>query len=95
MIRPLFGSIGRGEFYRSPNGLQTPCKQLLLERVGGTKIVATLGPASGGEAVLRELVCAGADVFRLNLSHGTREEHRTRIRALCAIREVFGIHVSG
>jgi len=95
MIRPLFGSIGRGEFYRSPNGLQTPCKQLLLERVGGTKIVATLGPASGGEPVLRELVGAGADVFRLNLSHGTREEHRTRICSLCAIREVFGIQVSG
>lgn len=55
-----------------------------------TKIVATLGPASGSEAVLRELFHAGADVFRLNLSHGTREEHRARIRAVRAIREELG-----
>src|SRR3954463_15962361 len=40
------------------------------------KIMATLGPASRDEAVLRELVRAGVDLFRLNLSHGTQEQHR-------------------
>jgi pyruvate kinase len=42
------------------------------------KIVATLGPASSGEAVLRGLIRAGVDLFRLNLSHGTHDEHHLR-----------------
>lgn len=40
-----------------------------------TKIIATLGPASASETVLRELVAAGVDVFRLNFSHGTHDSH--------------------
>jgi pyruvate kinase len=44
-----------------------------------TKIVATLGPASDSPEVLRELMLAGVNVCRLNLSHGTHEEHAQRI----------------
>jgi len=44
-----------------------------------TKIIATLGPASAGETVLRELIAAGVDVFRLNFSHGTHESHAVAI----------------
>jgi pyruvate kinase len=40
-----------------------------------TKIVATIGPASRDPGILRELLDAGVDVFRLNFSHGTHEEH--------------------
>ena len=43
-----------------------------------TKIVATLGPASGTPEQLRPLVEAGMDAARLNLSHGTHEEHAER-----------------
>ena len=50
-----------------------------------TKIVSTLGPASGDLPVLRRLARAGADVFRLNFSHGTRDDHA---RMLKAVREV-------
>jgi len=42
------------------------------------KIVATLGPASESRETMRALVKAGVDVFRLNFSHGTHDEHRKR-----------------
>jgi len=47
-----------------------------------TKIVATLGPASDSDQMLHRLVAAGVDVFRLNASHGTQEQHAARIRAV-------------
>lgn len=58
-----------------------------MERVRKTKIVCTLGPATTDEATLRRLVAAGMDVARINLSHGTHEEHRGRIKALRAAAE--------
>jgi pyruvate kinase len=45
-----------------------------------TKIVCTIGPATGTSEGVRELVGAGMDAARLNLSHGTREEHAERAR---------------
>jgi pyruvate kinase len=45
-----------------------------------TKIVATIGPASGTAQGVGALVQAGMDAARLNLSHGTREEHAERAR---------------
>jgi len=45
-----------------------------------TKIVATLGPSTDSEAVMRSLFDAGVDVFRLNASHGSQEDHAQRIR---------------
>ena len=41
-----------------------------------TKIVATLGPASGSKTVIRNLIAKGVDIFRLNLSHGDHETVR-------------------
>jgi len=41
-----------------------------------TKIIATLGPSSKSEKKIAELIDAGANVFRLNMSHGTHDEHR-------------------
>ena len=48
-----------------------------MRRLRNVKIVATLGPASD-YATIRALFVAGADVFRLNMSHGTHDEHRPR-----------------
>ncbi|MBM4249679.1 MAG: pyruvate kinase [Euryarchaeota archaeon] len=59
-------------------------------RVRKTKIVCTLGPATTDEATLRRLVSAGMDVARINLSHGTQEEHRGRISAVRAAAEAEG-----
>src|SRR5947209_15136210 len=58
-----------------------------------TKIIATVGPASDAEPTLDALIAAGADIMRLNFSHGTHESHAasfTRIRAAAsrARREV-------
>ena len=47
-------------------------------RQRSAKIVATLGPASAGHDRIRALFDAGVDVFRLNFSHGTHDQHRAR-----------------
>ena len=49
------------------------------------KIVATLGPSSSSKETVRALFLAGVDVFRLNFSHGTHDQHRER---LMQIREI-------
>jgi pyruvate kinase len=54
------------------------------ERPRRTKIVATLGPSSSDPGVLRELLDAGVDVFRLNFAHGTREQHADHVRRIRA-----------
>ena len=52
-----------------------------------TKIIATVGPASDADATLDALIAGGADIFRLNFSHGTHETHAAtyaRVRAAAA-----------
>ena len=51
------------------------------------KIIATLGPASASPDVIRLLIQAGADAFRLNFSHGTAEWHR---QMAATVRETAG-----
>lgn len=50
-----------------------------------TKIVATLGPASNTKEVITEIIRAGANVLRLNFSHGTHEDH---LKVINSIREI-------
>ncbi len=59
-----------------------------------TKIVATVGPASRAPEALLDLVHAGVDVFRLNFSHGTHEDHLEVINHICDINEKLGAHIS-
>ena len=59
-----------------------------------TKIVATIGPASSSIEMLKGLVKAGVDVFRLNFSHGTHEDHLKVIQNIVKINEEFGTHIS-
>ncbi|MBZ0325404.1 MAG: pyruvate kinase [Alphaproteobacteria bacterium] len=53
-----------------------------MRRLRYAKIVATLGPSSSDETRIRALFEAGADVFRLNFSHGEEREHLARIQAI-------------
>ena len=59
-----------------------------------TKIVATIGPASDSYEKLLDLVKAGVDVFRLNFSHGTHEDHLKVINHINYINEKYNLHVS-
>lgn len=54
-----------------------------------TKIIATVGPSSSALEQLQELAEAGVNLFRLNFSHGSHEEHQQRIEA---IREIEKKH---
>jgi len=54
------------------------------------KIVCTLGPAVGTERRIRELVYAGMDVARLNMSHGDQEEHAERYRLVREASDASG-----
>jgi pyruvate kinase len=60
-----------------------------MRRQRSTKIVATLGPASSPPDKLRALFEAGADVFRLNFSHGTQEDHKQRVDLLRTLEQEY------
>jgi len=56
-----------------------------MRRDAATRIIATLGPSSSSAEMIAALSAAGANVFRLNFSHGSHEDHQARYEA---IREV-------
>ncbi|MEO8678943.1 MAG: pyruvate kinase [Vicinamibacterales bacterium] len=59
-----------------------------------TKIIATLGPASGDPQVLDALIAAGADIVRLNFSHGTQADHAARFHMVRQASARAGKHVA-
>jgi pyruvate kinase len=61
-----------------------------MRRERKAKIVATLGPASSTPQAIKSLFLAGADVFRLNFSHGSHADHRTRFETIRAIERETG-----
>lgn len=60
-----------------------------MRRNRNAKILATLGPASGSEDMIRLLFVAGVDMFRLNFSHGTHEEARERVATVRRVGREF------
>ncbi len=58
-----------------------------------TKIIATIGPASSSKEMLTELVKAGVNVFRLNFSHGTHEQHQQVINYILEINKEYNLHI--
>jgi len=61
-----------------------------MRRNRNAKIIATLGPASSSPEDMAALFEAGADVFRLNFSHGTHDGHRKTYETIRSLEEKFG-----
>ncbi|MCG7542674.1 pyruvate kinase [Pseudoalteromonas sp. MM17-2] len=59
-----------------------------------TKIVATLGPATDRDNNLEKIIRAGANVVRLNFSHGVASDHQARAEAVREIAQRLGTHVA-
>lgn len=64
-----------------------------LDHFARTKIVATVGPASRTKENIRDLILAGADVFRLNMAHGTREDHESVIATIRSVADTIEVPV--
>ena len=61
-----------------------------MRRLRRTKIVATLGPSSSDEATIARLFEAGADVFRINMSHTSHDAMRKLHAAIRAVEKASG-----
>ena len=59
-----------------------------------TKIIATLGPSSSSEDIIRKLVIAGANVFRLNFSHGNLENHKQNAQYIRKIEQELNTNIA-
>lgn len=62
----------------------------LAPRTRKVRILATLGPASSSEEMIRKLFLAGADAFRLNMSHGGHEGHAANIEIIRSLEKDYG-----
>ncbi|MBX1641158.1 pyruvate kinase [Campylobacter jejuni] len=58
-----------------------------------TKIVATVGPASEKEEILRQMIINGVNVFRLNFSHGTHEYHKKNLDTIRKVAKELHIRI--
>jgi len=61
-----------------------------MRRDAATRIIATLGPASSTPELIAALTRAGANVFRLNFSHGTHADHQARYDAIRQVEQSTG-----
>ncbi len=61
-----------------------------MRRNRNVKILATIGPASSSEEMLKKLFEAGADVFRINMSHTDHEQMRTLVARIRSVEEAVG-----
>ncbi len=66
----------------------------MSRRLRRTKIVTTLGPATDRDNNLEKIIAAGANVVRLNFSHGTPEDHQLRANKVREIAAKLGRHVA-
>src|SRR5204863_2345669 len=63
--------------------------ETLAPRARKVKILATLGPASSDPKTIRKLMLAGADAFRINMSHGDQKQKAKLVEAIRALEKEF------
>ena len=61
-----------------------------MRRLRRIKILATLGPASSDSAMIRRLFEAGADVFRINMSHTSHDKMRELVKTIRNVESSYG-----
>ena len=64
-----------------------------MNKFNKTKILATIGPASNNYETIKSLAAAGANVFRLNFSHGSHEVHQEVIQIIRKVNEEMNTHL--
>jgi pyruvate kinase len=69
--------------------MRTPMSETLPPRSRKVKILATLGPASSDAKTIRKLLLAGADAFRINMSHGDQKQKAELVTAIRALEKEF------
>ena len=69
-------------------------QKMMKKSFSQTKIVATLGPATSSKEVLTSLIHEGVDVFRLNFSHSSQQEHLKMINLIKELNKELKNHVA-
>src|SRR5262249_58615791 len=71
-------------------GCDTSSRDQEMRRLRRIKILATLGPASSDSAVIRKLFEAGADIFRINMSHTPHDKMRELVATIRNVESSYG-----
>lgn len=66
----------------------------MIQTIHKTKIICTVGPAISSQEKITQLVHAGADAFRLNMSHGSHEIHLESIRIIRSVEKELNRHLT-
>lgn len=65
----------------------------MIQTIHKTKIICTVGPAISSKEKITQLIQAGADAFRLNMSHGSHEVHLESLRIIRTVEKELNIHI--
>src|SRR5580704_17590142 len=78
-----------------PASSSSPTKrEPLIVRVNKTKIIATYGPACNDILTMEDMVSAGVDVFRFNMSHGSAEQQLEGFERVNVINQMHGLNIA-
>ena len=83
-------SAGRNASGRVWSAASRSARKQAMRRLRRIKILATLGPASSDSAMIRRLFEAGADVFRINMSHTSHDKMRELVKTIRNVESSYG-----